>query len=74
MAGARRARALAACAAWALAVFMGSADAQTNRTATQAERERRTAEARAERLRSEAEAARQSETGEAVHPRGPRPR
>lgn len=56
--GARRARALVACAAGALAVFLGTADAQTSRTAAQAERERRTEAARAERLRTQAEAAR----------------
>ena len=56
--GAWRARALAACAAGALAAFLGTADAQTNRTAAQAERERRAETARAERLRTEATAAR----------------
>lgn len=58
MAGAKRARALAACVAGALAVFLGSADAQTTRTAAQADRERRTESARAERLRTQASAAR----------------
>lgn len=56
--GAWRACALAACAAGALAVFLDTADAQTNRTAAQAERERRNEAARAERLRTQAEAAR----------------
>jgi murein hydrolase activator len=56
--GAKRARALVACAAGALAAFLGTADAQTNRTAAQAERERRSETARAERLREQAEAAR----------------
>ncbi len=58
MAGAWRARALAVCAAAAFAAFLGTADAQTNRTATQADRERRAESARAERLRTEAAAAR----------------
>jgi len=56
--GAWRARALAACAAGALAAFLGTADAQTNRTAAQAERERWAEAARAEQLRTQAEAAR----------------
>ena len=56
--GAARARALAACAVWAFTAFLGSADAQTNRTAAQADRERRAETARAERLRGQAEAAR----------------
>lgn len=58
MAGALRACALAACAAWAFAAFLGTADAQTNRTAAQADRERRAESARAERLRAQAAAAR----------------
>jgi len=56
--GAKRARALAACAAGALAAFLSTAEAQTSRTAAQAERERRAETARAERLRTQAEAAR----------------
>ncbi len=56
--GAARARALVACAAGALALLVGTADAQTQRTAAQAERDRRTEAQRAERLRTEAEAAR----------------
>jgi septal ring factor EnvC (AmiA/AmiB activator) len=56
--GARRARALVACAAGALAAFLGTADAQTNRTAAQADRERRAETARAERLRTQAATAR----------------
>jgi septal ring factor EnvC (AmiA/AmiB activator) len=56
--GAKRARALVACAAGALALLVGTADAQTQRTAAQAERDRRTEAQRAERLRTEAEAAR----------------
>ncbi len=56
--GAWRACALAACAAGALAIFLDTADAQTSRTAAQAERERRSEAARAERLRTQAEAAR----------------
>ncbi len=56
---AKRVRALVACAAGALALFLTSAaDAQTRRTATQAERDRRTETQRAERLRREASAAR----------------
>ncbi len=58
MAGALRACALAACAAGAFAAFLGTADAQTNRTAAQADRERRAETARAERLRTLAAAAR----------------
>jgi len=58
MAGAKRARALVACAAGAFAAFLGTADAQTNRTAAQADRERRAETARAERLRAQATAAR----------------
>jgi murein hydrolase activator len=56
--GVWRARARAACVAGALAAFLGTADAQTSRTAAQAERDRRTEAARAERLRGQAEAAR----------------
>jgi septal ring factor EnvC (AmiA/AmiB activator) len=56
--GARSARALVACAAGALAAFLGTADAQTNRTAAQAERDGRAETARAERLRREAAAVR----------------
>ena len=56
--GAGRARALVACAFAALAMCLGNADAQTRRTATQAERERRAEITRAERLRTEANAAR----------------
>jgi septal ring factor EnvC (AmiA/AmiB activator) len=56
--GAWRALAQAACAAGAFAAFLGTADAQTNRTAAQAERERRAESARAERLRTQATAAR----------------
>ncbi len=54
--GAKRARVLVACAAGALASFvaLGMAEAQTNRTATQAERDRRAETARAERLRNQA--------------------
>jgi septal ring factor EnvC (AmiA/AmiB activator) len=55
--GAKRARALAACAAGALALLLGSAEAQTRRTAAQAESDRRAETQRAERLRAEAEAA-----------------
>ena len=56
--GAGRARALVACAFAVLAMCLGNADAQTRRTATQAERERRAEITRAERLRTEANAAR----------------
>jgi septal ring factor EnvC (AmiA/AmiB activator) len=56
--GAVRARALVACAAGALALLIGTADAQTQRTAAQAERDRRTEAQRAERLRAQANAAR----------------
>lgn len=56
--GAGRARALVACAFATLAMCLGNADAQTRRTATQAERERRAETARAERLRTEANSAR----------------
>jgi len=55
--GAKRARALVACAAGALALLLGPADAQTQRTAAQAERDRRAEAQRAERLRAQAEAA-----------------
>lgn len=56
--GAKRARALVACAAGALAVLLtGAADAQT-RTVSQVERDRRAEIARAERLRTQAAAAR----------------
>jgi len=54
--GAKRARVLAVFAA-TLALLIGTADAQTQRTAAQAERDRRAEAARAERLRSEAAAA-----------------
>ncbi len=58
MRGAKRARALVACAAGALAVLLtGAADAQT-RTVSQVERDRRAETARAERLRDQAAAAR----------------
>jgi septal ring factor EnvC (AmiA/AmiB activator) len=56
--GARGARALVACAIGALAVFLGPAEAQTARTAAQAERDRRAETARAERFRTQADAAR----------------
>ncbi|MGD9968530.1 MAG: murein hydrolase activator EnvC [Hyphomonadaceae bacterium] len=56
--GARGARALVACAAGALALLLGPADAQTRRTASQADREGRSETQRAERLRAEANAAR----------------
>jgi septal ring factor EnvC (AmiA/AmiB activator) len=55
--GAKRARALVACAAGALALLLQTADAQTRRTAAQAERDRRAEAQRAQRLRAEAEAA-----------------
>lgn len=55
--GAKRARALIACATGALALLIGTADAQTQRTAAQAERDRRAEAQRAERLRAEASAA-----------------
>jgi len=51
--GAKRARVLAAFAA-TLALLIGTADAQTQRTAAQAERDRRAEAARAERLRAQA--------------------
>jgi murein DD-endopeptidase MepM/ murein hydrolase activator NlpD len=44
--------------AGALALLLGTADAQTSRTAAQAERDRRAEAARAERLRTQAETAR----------------
>lgn len=59
--GAKRVRALVACAAGALAIFtdLGAAEAQTStRSVAQVERDRRAEAARAERLRSQAEAAR----------------
>lgn len=52
--GAKRARVLAAFAA-TLALLIGTADAQTQRTAAQAERDRRTEAQRAERLRAQAD-------------------
>lgn len=55
--GAQRACAFVACAAGALALLVGAADAQSTRTATQAERDRRAEAIRAERLRTEAAAA-----------------
>ncbi len=55
--GAARARALVACAAGALALLLETADAQTQRTASQADRERRSETQRAERLRAQASAA-----------------
>lgn len=62
--GAKRARALVACAAGALAILLTSAaDAQTGgRTAAQVERDRRAENARAERLRNQAAAARREVT------------
>lgn len=58
--GAKRARALVACAIGALAMSSATlnASAQTARTATQVERERRAETQRAERLRAQANAAR----------------
>lgn len=58
--GAKRARALVACAIGALAMSSATlnASAQTTRTATQVERERRAETQRAERLRAQANAAR----------------
>jgi septal ring factor EnvC (AmiA/AmiB activator) len=53
--GAARARALVACAAGALAL-LGTAYAQTQRTAAQADRDRRAESQRAERLRAQAQA------------------
>ncbi|MGD9814464.1 MAG: murein hydrolase activator EnvC [Hyphomonadaceae bacterium] len=55
--GAQRARALVACAACALA-FLGTADAQTNRSVSQVERERQAEARRAEELRRQAAGAR----------------
>lgn len=56
---AKRVRALVACAAGVFALLLADgADAQTRRTATQAERDRRTETQRAERLRREASTAR----------------
>ncbi|MCX7358448.1 MAG: peptidoglycan DD-metalloendopeptidase family protein, partial [Alphaproteobacteria bacterium] len=55
--GAKRARALIACATGALALLLGTADAQTQRTAAQADRDRRAETQRAERLRTQATAA-----------------
>src|SRR5690242_20162673 len=57
--GAVRACALVACAAGALATFLGDASAQTRHASlTQVERDRRAEDARARRLRTQAEAAR----------------
>lgn len=57
--GAARASALVACAAGALAIFLGAANAQpAQRTQAQVERERRAEQTRAERLRAQAAAAR----------------
>jgi septal ring factor EnvC (AmiA/AmiB activator) len=56
--GAARAGALFACAAGALAMFLGSADAQPARTLNQVERDRSAENARARRLRTQADAAR----------------
>ena len=55
--GAKRARALIACATGAFALLLGTADAQTQRTAAQADRDRRAETQRAERLRAQAAAA-----------------
>ena len=55
--GAKRARALVACAAGTLALLLGSAEAQTQRTVAQAERDRRSETQRAERLRAQANTA-----------------
>lgn len=55
--GAKRARALIACATGAFALLLGTADAQTQRTAAQADRDRRAETQRAERLRAQATAA-----------------
>ena len=49
--GAKRARALVACATGVFALLLGTADAQTQRTVAQAERDRRAESQRAERLR-----------------------
>ena len=57
--GAARACALVACAAGALATFLGDASAQTRHASlTQVERDRRAEDARAARLRAQADAAR----------------
>ena len=57
--GAVRACALVACAAGALATFLGDASAQTRHASlTQVERDRRAEDARASRLRARADAAR----------------
>src|SRR5689334_19621025 len=57
--GAKRACALVACAAEALATFLGDASAQTRHASlTQIERDRRVEDARATRLRAQADAAR----------------
>jgi len=57
--GAKRACALVACAAGALATFLGDASAQTRHASlTQVERDRRAEDARATRLRAQANAAR----------------
>src|SRR5262245_43451943 len=55
--GAKRTRALIALAIGAL-TLLGTADAQSNRTAAQAERDRRAETARAERFRTQSENAR----------------
>ena len=55
--GAKRARALVACATGVFALLLGTADAQTQRTVAQAERDRRAESQRAERLRTEATSA-----------------
>lgn len=55
--GAKRARALIACATGAFALLLGTADAQTQRTAAQADRDRRAETQRAERLRAQANTA-----------------
>src|SRR5690349_187430 len=57
--GAKRACVLVACAAGALATFLGDASAQTRHASlTQVERDRRAEDARASRLRARAEDAR----------------
>ncbi|MBI3437189.1 MAG: peptidoglycan DD-metalloendopeptidase family protein [Proteobacteria bacterium] len=57
--GAARASALVACAAGALATFLGDASAQTRHASlTQVERDRRVEDARARQLRAQADAAR----------------
>ena len=55
--GAKRARALVACATGVFALLLGTADAQTQRTVAQAERDRRAESQRAERLRTQATSA-----------------